>query len=87
MKKKKEKAKSQVARTTTGLIQAMFDEMDNLRDGTTTPLEAKAKVSVVNTILSTKRLELDVARFVMDGRAKKHSQELSVPAPIALDNK
>ncbi len=50
-------------RDTTGLADAMFEEFDLLRDGKSTPQQARAKAAVANTILSTKKLEMDAARF------------------------
>ncbi len=58
-------------RTTTGLIDALFDEVDNLIEGTTTPQTATAKVSIAKAIISTKRLEIEKARFVSEPREGK----------------
>lgn len=57
-----------ILRTSKGLVEAMFDELDALRDGRSTPQNARAKSSVVNTICQVTRLEMDFARFVTDAR-------------------
>lgn len=51
-------------RTSAGLAKVMFDELDALKAGTSTPQQARAKASIVNTIISVSRLEMDYARFV-----------------------
>ena len=53
-------------RTSIGLIDLLFDEMGNLINGTSTPQSANAKVALAKAIISTKRLEIEAARFVSD---------------------
>ena len=56
-----------VEHTSRGLAQAMFEELDLLRNGKSTPQQARAKASVANTICSLSRLEMDFSRFVTEG--------------------
>ena len=42
----------------------MFDEIDNLVNGKSNPQTANAKVALSKAIISTKRLEMDNARFI-----------------------
>jgi hypothetical protein len=60
MKKKK------IERTTDGLTDLLFDEMENLINGESTPQMARAKAHVAKTILSVKKLEIDVAQLNND---------------------
>lgn len=73
---------SEQDRSSNTLINLMFDELYKLEDGASTPQQARAKSSVANTILATKRLEMDFARFVSDSRS--NGESLSGPAPIAI---
>lgn len=60
LKPKKEKGMEKVGRTTQDLAWALFDEMDELRSGGSTPAIANAKATISKAIISIKRLELDV---------------------------
>lgn len=53
-----------IERTSRGLQAAMFEEIDNLRNGRSTPQAARAKSAVANTICLLSRLEMDFARFI-----------------------
>ncbi len=47
-----------------GLADKLFEAFDELRDGKTTPQKARAIASLANTIIATKRLELEAVRFI-----------------------
>jgi hypothetical protein len=55
-----------VERTSRGLAQAMFEELDLLRNGESTPQQARAKASVANTVCALSRVEMDFSRFVTE---------------------
>lgn len=57
--------------TSRGLTRAMFEELDLLRKGESTPHQARAKASVANAIIAITRLEIDFARYVADSRTEK----------------
>ena len=61
--------KRDIDRTSRGLAAAMFEELENLRNGDSTPQMARAKSSIANTICTISRLEMDFARFVDSTRA------------------
>lgn len=73
-----------IARTSKGLIDAMFDELDDLKAGKSTPQNARAKASIANTICSVTRLEMDHARFVADSRKGETQKSLEAPTLPAL---
>jgi hypothetical protein len=56
-------------RTSKALIDALFDELDALKGGKSTPQQARAVSSIANTVCSVTRLEMDYARFVSDARS------------------
>lgn len=56
--------KGAVNRTSQGLRDALFDELDGLRAGKTTPTMANATAKLVGGIVDTVQLELNVAKFI-----------------------
>jgi hypothetical protein len=65
-----------IERTSAGLAAVMFDELDALKAGTSTPQAARAKASIANTIVGISRLEMDFARFVADANETKNIKRL-----------
>ena len=68
-----------VDRTSRGLAQAMFEELELLRSGESTPQQARAKSSIANTICTISRLEMDFARFVTSARADDNETMKALP--------
>ena len=68
-----------IIRTSKGLAAAMFEELDNLRSGSSTPQMARAKSSVANTICLISRLEMDFARFVSSTRSEDDTKMKALP--------
>lgn len=68
-----------IDRTSRGLAQAMFEELELLRNGESTPQQARAKASIANTICTISRLEMDFARFVASSRADNNDQMRALP--------
>lgn len=60
--------KTKTERTSRGLANTLFDELDALRNGDSTPQQSRAKAAVANSIISLSRLEMEYARFVADSR-------------------
>ncbi len=52
-------------KNTKGLRDALFEQLDGLRNGTTTPQQAKAVSSIASQIVSVTKLEMEAARFVV----------------------
>jgi len=78
------KKTNKVTRTTAGLADVLFDELDALIDGSSNPQMAKAKVAIVNSVISKARLEMDHARFVADIRVNKSISSTSKLKAIEL---
>jgi hypothetical protein len=63
-------------RTTAGLREVLFNQMDGLLSGDVTPQQAKAVVGLSAQIVSVTRLEMDAARFVADSRKDNGNTKL-----------
>tara|TARA_R110000868_G_scaffold75116_9_gene216906 strand:+ start:147 stop:380 length:234 start_codon:yes stop_codon:yes gene_type:complete len=55
-----------VVRTSSGLRHALFDELDALRAGSSTPHKANATANIASGIIDLVRAEIDVKRLVGD---------------------
>lgn len=55
-------------RTTSGLREVLFDQIDGLISGKITPQQAKAVSGLASQVVSVTRLEMEAARFISDGR-------------------
>ncbi len=59
-----------IERTSRGLAETMFDELELLMKGDSTPQQARAKAALANTICSITRLEMDHAKYVSQSRSR-----------------
>lgn len=59
-----EKRMAPVVRTSAGLRDALFDELDRLRNGETNAARANAVARLSDQVCSTVQLELDVQRYM-----------------------
>lgn len=59
-----------IIRTSLGLRDALFDEIDMLRDGTSTPQRATAISKISTQIVQTVRLELEHQRYLAGIRSE-----------------
>lgn len=64
----------EIEKTSRGLASAMFEELEMLRAGKSTPQQARAKASIANTVCTISRLEMDFARFVSSARAEEDAE-------------
>lgn len=55
-------------RTTHGLREVLFNQIDGLNNGSITAQQAKAVSSLASQIVSVTKLEMEAARFVSDSR-------------------
>lgn len=55
-----------IARTTRGLRDALFDEMDALSSGKSNPHVASAKAKLAVQIINTTRLEIEYHKFITE---------------------
>lgn len=68
-----------IEKTSRGLARAMFEELELLRTGESTPQQARAKASIANTVCTISRLEMDFARFVSGTRAEDKDTMKALP--------
>lgn len=73
-----------VARTSAGLRDALFDELDALRAGRTNPAQANATAKLSSSIIETVKMELDVQRHIgkYAGQENKKLAELNSPVQL-----
>lgn len=69
MAKAKTPSLENIERTSTGLRDALFDELDLLRSGEGNAQRAQAVAKLSAQIVSSVKMELDVARFANAGKA------------------
>lgn len=53
-----------IARTSAGLRDAIFDELDSIRNGTSNPTRANAVAKLATGIVETVRMEIEVQRHL-----------------------
>ncbi len=70
-----------MVRTSAGLRDALFDELDGLRAGTTNPAKANAVAKLADQVVATVKMELDVQKHMAK---MPKGTEASLPPPVAL---
>ncbi len=65
-----------IERTSKGLSNTLFDELEKLKKGESTPQQSRSVAALANTICSVSRLEMDYARFVSMERSDSASSGL-----------
>ena len=83
MKAKTEPMMANVSRSSAGLRDAIFDEIDAIRNGTGNPTRANAVAKLAAGIVDTVRVEIEAARFTASAAAKQQAPE-SPLKPLAL---
>jgi len=76
-----------VERTTKGLQSMLFNTIDKVEDGSTTPQHGRTLCSLATALIATARLEMDHARFVSDARARNQTAGLVTLPAVALGTK
>lgn len=74
-----------VTRSSAGLRDAIFDEIDAIRNGTGNPTRANAVAKLAATVVETVRMELEVQKYAAASAGKVQVTEHSaLPQPLAL---
>lgn len=82
------KAASPIIRTSAGLRDAIFDEIDAIRTGTSNPTRANAVAKLATGIVETVRMEIEVQRHLRqspaasEGAAAITATALGVPLSL-----
>lgn len=79
-------AQPAITRSSAGLRDAIFDEIDAIRNGTGNPTRANAVAKLASTVVETVRMELEVQRFAnaAAGQVKTAGITSSLPQALAL---
>ena len=70
-----------IARTSSGLRDALFDEWDNLRRGRSNPKQAMAVAHLAKQIVNSVKIEIEFASHV---RGAKEGEATALTAPLKL---
>ena len=73
-----------ISRTSAGLRDAIFDEIDAIRKGDSNPTRANAVAKLAAGIVDTVRMDLEVQRFALTAAATTQAVEVSRPLPADL---
>ena len=75
-----------ITRSSAGLRDAIFDEIDAIRDGTGNPTRANAVAKLAATVVETVRMELEVQKYANTAASKAKTAEHinGLPQPLAL---
>ena len=87
--KQPNKMPAPIARTSAGLRDAIFDEIDSIRNGTSNPTRANAVAKLASGIVETVRMELEVHKALHRGTPAADTQDersggflLNKPLPL-----
>lgn len=58
------KTKASIIRTSEGLRDAIFDEIDGIRNGTSNPARANSVAKLASTVIDSVRVEIEVYRHL-----------------------
>lgn len=82
---KPEPASSPIVRTSAGLRDAIFDEIDSIRNGSSNPTRANAVAKLAAGVVETVRMELEVQRHLRSHKpGEKAIENSSLGAPLSL---
>ena len=68
---KPDEAPEKITRTSAGLRDAIFDEIDYIRAGQSNPTRANAVAKLATGIVETVRMEIEVEKFARGGNPKE----------------
>ena len=71
-----------ISRTTAGLRDALFDQLERLRDRKIDADEAKAFSEVARTIVSTVEVQLEFERMKLAWTAPQHLSQMNLIPPL-----
>ena len=80
---KAEKIGAPIVRTSAGLRDALFDELDALRSGSTNPAKANAVAKLADQVIATVKMELDVQKHIAKYKTSGTTQA-QLGAPVNL---
>lgn len=82
---KPEIASAPIGRTSAGLRDAIFDEIDGIRNGSSNPTRANAVAKLAAGVVETVRMELEVQRHLRSHKPPEQEQVANaLGVPLAL---
>jgi hypothetical protein len=82
---KPEPASTPIVRTSAGLRDAIFDEIDSIRNGSSNPTRANAVAKLATGVVETVRMEIEVQRHLRSHKPSKDpSAQSQLGAPLVL---
>lgn len=72
----------QVQRTSAGLRDAIFDELDALRNSRSNPTRANAVAKLVGSVVETVRMEVEVQRHLRQSQPPKDAEPVVGHSPL-----
>lgn len=82
---KPEPASTPIVRTSAGLRDAIFDEIDSIRNGSSNPTRANAVAKLAAGVVETVRMELEVQKHLRSHKAVAQpiqESPLGIPLPL-----
>ena len=71
-------AEKPMNRTSSGLRNVLFDEIDSLRDGSSNPARARSLAMLANTALKSVEVEIEFHKYVSDVSKHEGTAKLGV---------
>lgn len=84
MTKKAEITATPIVRTSAGLRDAIFDEIDGIRTGSSNPTRANAVAKLAAGVVETVRMELEVQRHLRSHNAIEPAPANALGTPLSL---
>lgn len=82
--KKHDMTAAPIVRTSAGLRDAIFDEIDSIRNGSSNPTRANAVAKLATGIVETVRMELEVQRHLRSVPVEHTDQPQLLGSPLPL---
>ncbi len=73
-----------IVRTSAGLRDAIFDEIDGIRNGASNPTRANAVAKLAAGVVETVRMEIEVQRHIRLHKPSDQPQPNALGVPLAL---
>lgn len=73
---------ARTVRTSAGLRDALFDELDALRNGSSNPAKANAVAKLSDQVISTVKMELDVQKHIAKYKPAGPAPQLGAPVDL-----
>ncbi len=73
-----------IVRTSAGLRDAIFDEIDGIRSGTSNPTRANAVAKLATGVVETVRMEIEVQKYLRSVEGGKDLRSNVLPQALPL---